>query len=328
MSLNITPQIPQVIVNAAAPTTEALQRTNAQKEVVPAPVQVEAAVPQKSREQDARPSNNSAAGDVTYNSILKNQGNVIPEDVNEQGQSQQQSQDQSQQQSQGQAQGQASGQGQSQSGESSSSEANPQANQQIDVADTDGEANNQADPNAEQAEQREQQQAEQRQKEQEQQERVEVRELEARDQEVRNHELAHAAVGGAYAGAPSYEYQTGPNGKKYAVGGEVQIDVSKEANPQDTIEKMQTVRAAALAPAEPSSQDRKVAAEASQNITEARMALLQENAEQREATAETVSSTFAERNETIERVAQVVASKYQTSYQGEPQSKSEFSAVA
>lgn len=98
-----------------------------------------------------------------------------------------------------------------------------------------------------------------------------VQELKDRDREVRVHEQAHAAVGGQYAGAPSYEYESGPDGKRYAVGGEVSIDVSEEKEPEDTVQKMQIVRAAALAPAEPSSQDLKVAAEASQKEQQARM---------------------------------------------------------
>lgn len=97
-----------------------------------------------------------------------------------------------------------------------------------------------------------------------------VKDLKDRDREVRIHEQAHAAVGGQYAGSPSYEYQTGPDGKRYAVGGEVSIDVSEEEKPEDTIQKMQIVRAAALAPAEPSTQDLKVAAEASQKENQAR----------------------------------------------------------
>lgn len=104
-------------------------------------------------------------------------------------------------------------------------------------------------------------------------ERQKVDELKARDTEVRAHEQAHAAVGGKYAGAPSYEYETGPDGKRYAVGGEVSIDVSEEKEPQDTIDKMQVVRAAALAPAEPSAQDLKVAAEATQKEQNARAEL-------------------------------------------------------
>ena len=86
-----------------------------------------------------------------------------------------------------------------------------------------------------------------------------VQELKARDREVRNHEQAHKAAGGRYAGAISYEYQKGPDGQQYAVGGEVAIDVSPEKDPEATIQKMNTVIAAALAPAEPSGQDKAVA---------------------------------------------------------------------
>lgn len=107
----------------------------------------------------------------------------------------------------------------------------------------------------------------------EKQEEQEIKELKDRDTEVRIHEQAHAAVGGQYAGAPQYEYETGPNGKRYAVGGEVSIDVSEEKDPEDTISKMQIVRAAALAPAEPSSQDYKVAALATQKEQVARAEL-------------------------------------------------------
>lgn len=95
-------------------------------------------------------------------------------------------------------------------------------------------------------------------------------ELKARDREVRAHEQAHQAVGGQYAGAISYTFQRGPDGAQYAVGGEVSIDVSPvTGDPQATIEKMRVVRAAALAPAEPSGQDRAVAAEAMQVMLKA-----------------------------------------------------------
>ena len=87
---------------------------------------------------------------------------------------------------------------------------------------------------------------------------------------MRVHEQAHASTGGQYAGAPQYEYTTGPDNKRYVTDGEVSIDVSEEKTPEETLKKMEQVRAAALAPAEPSSQDLKVAAEASQKATEAR----------------------------------------------------------
>ena len=103
--------------------------------------------------------------------------------------------------------------------------------------------------------------------------------LKARDREVRAHEAAHQAVGGQYAGSISYVYQRGPDGAQYAVGGEVSIDTSPiHGDAQATIEKMRTVRAAALAPAEPSSQDRAVAAEAMQLMLQARSELFSEPA--------------------------------------------------
>ncbi|MCC8180668.1 MAG: hypothetical protein LIP23_07150 [Planctomycetes bacterium] len=107
-----------------------------------------------------------------------------------------------------------------------------------------------------------------------------VQELKQRDQEVRTHEQAHKAVGGQYAGSISYDYQQGPDGQRYAVGGEVSIDVSKEKDPESTIRKMQQVRAAALAPAQPSSQDQSVAAQAVQTEAEARQELAQQNMEE------------------------------------------------
>ena len=100
----------------------------------------------------------------------------------------------------------------------------------------------------------------------------EVEKLKDRDREVRTHEQAHVAAAGPYSrGGPKYEYERGPDSRKYAVGGEVSIDTSKvEGEPEATIQKAQVVKRAALAPAEPSSQDRQVAAEASRMEAEAR----------------------------------------------------------
>ncbi|WP_082805981.1 putative metalloprotease CJM1_0395 family protein [Marichromatium gracile] len=90
-----------------------------------------------------------------------------------------------------------------------------------------------------------------------------VEQLRQRDREVRMHEQAHVAAGGRYVtGGPSYTYQTGPDGRQYAIGGEVQIDTSKEADPAATLDKAEAVLRAALAPAEPSGQDQRVAAQA------------------------------------------------------------------
>jgi hypothetical protein len=91
-----------------------------------------------------------------------------------------------------------------------------------------------------------------------------VEQLRARDQEVRQHEAAHQAAGGALAGPASFTYQQGPDQKAYAVGGEVPIALREGRTPDETISNARRVRAAALAPAQPSGQDLQVAASASQ----------------------------------------------------------------
>jgi hypothetical protein len=106
---------------------------------------------------------------------------------------------------------------------------------------------------------------------------LELRELKARDREVRAHEQAHVAAGGQYVtGGPSYEFERGPDGRQYAVGGEVNISVSPERDPEATIKKAQVIRRAALAPADPSSQDRQVASKASAMEREARAEMAKE----------------------------------------------------
>lgn len=100
--------------------------------------------------------------------------------------------------------------------------------------------------------------------------------LSARDREVRAHEQAHIAAGGQYIrSSANFTYQRGPDGKIYAVGGEVSIDVGKGRTPEETLAKMQTVRRAALAPANPSSTDRQVAAQATARMNQARQEIQQ-----------------------------------------------------
>jgi hypothetical protein len=121
-----------------------------------------------------------------------------------------------------------------------------------------------------------------------QQEEQKLQELKDRDKEVRTHEQAHASIGGQYAGSPSYEYEKGSDGNNYAVGGEVKIDVSEvKGDPEATIQKMEVVQRAALAPAEPSSQDRKVANDAAQKQQQARSELLKEQTASAKATSTT-----------------------------------------
>lgn len=93
---------------------------------------------------------------------------------------------------------------------------------------------------------------------------AELREMQSRDAHVRSHEAAHQAAGGGLAGAASFTFQTGPDGRQYAVGGEVSIKLKKGRTPEETIANARQVRAAAMAPSDPSSQDMAVAAAASQ----------------------------------------------------------------
>lgn len=102
-----------------------------------------------------------------------------------------------------------------------------------------------------------------------------LQQLKNRDREVRAHELAHLSVGGQYVTSGArFTYEKGPDGRLYAVGGEVGIDTSKVAgDPVASLRKAQMVARAALAPANPSAQDRRVAAQASVLIQQARIEL-------------------------------------------------------
>jgi hypothetical protein len=107
-----------------------------------------------------------------------------------------------------------------------------------------------------------------------------VEELKSTDRAVRAHETAHMAAGGnLVTSGASYSYETGPDGQRYAVAGEVGIDTSKGRTPEETLARAAQIRAAALAPADPSSQDRAVAAAAAQMATEARAEIARANME-------------------------------------------------
>lgn len=103
-----------------------------------------------------------------------------------------------------------------------------------------------------------------------------VRELRRTDRKVRAHEQAHLAAGGQYVrGGPSFEYQKGPDGKRYAVGGEVQLDTSKGNSPRETLQKMRQVKSAALAPGNPSPKDQQMAQQAARKMADARVKMNQ-----------------------------------------------------
>ena len=101
------------------------------------------------------------------------------------------------------------------------------------------------------------------------------------DREVRAHELAHLMAAGPYArGGPHYEFVRGPDGKFYAVAGEVKIDTSPvPGDPEATLEKARAIKRAALAPANPSPQDRMVAALADRMAAKAMMEIQKQHLE-------------------------------------------------
>ncbi len=113
------------------------------------------------------------------------------------------------------------------------------------------------------------------------QEALELENLKRTDREVRAHEQAHVIAGGNLVrGAASFGYAIGPDGKLYAVSGEVSIDSSPiKDDPEATIRKMQQVVRAALAPARPSGQDRAVASEAIKTQVEAQQQIAHQQME-------------------------------------------------
>ena len=107
-------------------------------------------------------------------------------------------------------------------------------------------------------------------------EQTHVSKLRARDLEVRAHEAAHIGASGGLAGGASFTYQEGPDGRRYAIGGEVPISAPASSDPQQALMNAERMRAAALAPAAPTGQDRAVAARASAIAAQARAALAEE----------------------------------------------------
>ena len=128
----------------------------------------------------------------------------------------------------------------------------------------------------------------------------ELRKLKSRDTEVRAHEQAHLSAAGKYATShATFTYQRGPDGKNYAVGGEISIDTNPVLNnPQATLEKALAIQKAALAPVQPSAQDRSVAAKAMQMATEARIQILAETNAETETTLESSEPGNENKNDT------------------------------
>jgi len=168
-------------------------------------------------------------------------------------------------------------------------EESPESNRALNDQDTRAEQNPLGQGRSERAFEEERQAAE---------DQALIRRLSARDAEVRAHEAAHSAVGGQFAGSPSFTFQRGPDGVDYAIGGEVRISIPQGgASPEATLRALEQVQAAALAPAEPSEQDRQVAAQAASQAAELRVEIQVQEQEERQEIAE---QEEAERQETRE----------------------------
>ena len=115
------------------------------------------------------------------------------------------------------------------------------------------------------------------------------------DGRVRAHEQAHIASAGPYArSGPNYIYVIGPDGRLYAVGGSVSVDLRPiPGNPEATIRKARMVRRAALGPMQPSPQDLRIVAATYSLEMEARRELAREEA-QEEAEKEVKENREAE----------------------------------
>lgn len=114
-----------------------------------------------------------------------------------------------------------------------------------------------------------------------------IQQLQQVDRTVRAHEQAHLSAGrGVVTSGARFEYTYVPDGKQYAVGGEVSIDTSSERKPQANIDKGRLVQAAALAPKNPSPQDYRVAAKGGQLVSQGQDDLVREQQTQRNLDAQ------------------------------------------
>ncbi|MDC0932407.1 putative metalloprotease CJM1_0395 family protein [Arcobacteraceae bacterium] len=85
-----------------------------------------------------------------------------------------------------------------------------------------------------------------------------------KDSEIRTHEQAHASIG--HTTSPiSYNYQEGPDGKMYAVGGSVRLDTSIPDEPTAAAFKLEMIQKAALGVTNLSSADGAIASQSNLN---------------------------------------------------------------
>lgn len=235
--MNITPQVSSLpLATVVNPPTDNLRRENNLREMVTPTAAASQSAAEKGVASDKDKARNNTQPNDQYDfSALRKQSELNQTTINDNAQDS--------------------------SDEGRQGQADQQENGQMQPEDNADSANSTSDRQNEQSLPPEVQQ--------------QIAELKKRDQEVKAHEAAHAAVGGSATGAPSFTYEQGPDGRRYAVSGEVSVDLSPVAgDPHATIAKMQKVHAAALAPVNPSPQDKQVASAAIKTIASAQTELL------------------------------------------------------
>jgi len=141
----------------------------------------------------------------------------------------------------------------------------------------------------------------------------EIEKLKRRDREVRAHEMAHQSAGGQYAGSASYSYTTGPDNKRYAVGGSVDIETSPAKTPEETVKNTDQIKRAATAPAQPSGADMQIAAKATRMKMEAQAELNQKEFSGEDKEAE--DSSEIKKNDDSKFENKYLLNKRESSYQ-------------
>lgn len=109
-----------------------------------------------------------------------------------------------------------------------------------------------------------------------------LRELERQDQQVRTRDMAFIAAAGGAAGSYSVEYETGPDGRRYAVGADIKLDTSDGATPEQTLAKARALRAATMSARGESSTDASAAAKAVRMEAEAHAEIEREREAERQ----------------------------------------------
>lgn len=120
----------------------------------------------------------------------------------------------------------------------------------------------------------------------------EIKDLMTTEREVVAHEQAHKAVGAGVTGPISYTQEQGPDDQLYITGGEVSIQAPPTNSLDEKLQVLEKVRQAALAPANPSPQDLRVAASATAQIQAVRSELNLEEANELEEEAPFANETF------------------------------------